>query len=210
MALFLTILTIFVILLGSELYWRKHVVNDEFSRKFVHISVGSFVAFWPLFLSWGEIQLLSIAFFLVVGASKYLHVFTAIHSVQRPTYGELFFALAVGGITLITHDPWIYMVALLQMSLADGMAAIVGVRYGKTTRYHIAGQVKSVAGTTAFFVVSMLILIGYSLLAPGQRFKLVYVAIALAATFIENIGVQGTDNVAVPLVVALALDVFAN
>jgi phytol kinase len=209
-ALLFTITAIFVLLLGSELYWRKHVVHDEFSRKFIHLTVGSFVAFWPFFLSWGEIQLLSLAFFVVVGISKYLHVFKAIHSVQRPTYGELFFALAVGGITFITHDPWIYMAALLQMSLADGLAAVFGVRYGRTTRYHVAGQAKSLVGTTAFFVVSLLILFGYALFAPGQSFKLVFIPIALLATLIENVGVQGLDNIAVPLVAALALDIFAS
>ena len=90
MTLILTILTVFILLVANELWWRRKKVQDEFSRKFIHITVGSFVAFWPFFLDWNDIKLLSIAFIVVVLASKQLKVFQAIHSVQRPTHGELF------------------------------------------------------------------------------------------------------------------------
>lgn len=200
-----TIVGILTLLLVNELYWRKHSVHDEFSRKFIHITVGSFVALWPFFLSWGEIEFLSIAFFIAVAVSRYLNLFQAIHSVQRPTWGELYFALAVGAIALITHDQWIYAAAILQMSLADGLAAVVGVRFGRTSRYLIFGQEKSLAGTLTFLVVSLAILIGYSLLAPGVGFSASLIGIAMVATVGENVGVQGSDNLIVPLLVALLL-----
>ncbi len=200
-----TIVGILTLLLVNELYWRKHSMHDEFSRKFIHITVGSFVALWPFFLSWGEIELLSIAFFVAVAVSRYLNLFQAIHSVQRPTWGELYFALAVGAIALITHDQWIYAAAILQMSLADGLAAVVGVRFGRTSRYLIFGQEKSLVGTLTFLVVSLAILIGYSLLAPGVGFSIGLIGIAMVATVGENVGVQGSDNLIVPLLVALLL-----
>ncbi len=114
MRILATVLVVFLLLLIGELWWRKQRLNNEFTRKFVHITVGTFVAFWPFFLSWQEIRLLSVAFLVVVGLSKYLRVFRAIHTVQRPTWGELFFALAVGAITFITHDKWIYATALFR------------------------------------------------------------------------------------------------
>ncbi|MEO8104824.1 MAG: hypothetical protein ABI602_00610 [Candidatus Saccharibacteria bacterium] len=197
-----TVVGILLLLLINELYWRQHNVHDEFSRKFIHITVGSFVAFWPFFLSWREIELLSVAFFLVVAVSRYLNLFQAIHSVQRPTWGELFFALAVGVIALVTHDQWLYTAALLQMSLADGLAAVIGVRFGKASRYRVFGQVKSVVGTFTFLIVSLAILVGYSIQAPGVSFSGALVGIALIATIGENIGVMGSDNLLVPLLVA--------
>jgi len=200
-----TVFGILTFLIANEIWWRRHKIHDEFSRKFVHITVGSFVAFWPFFLGWGEIELLSLAFFVVVGVSKYLHLFQAIHSVQRPTWGELFFALAVGIIALVTHDQWIYMAAVLQMSLADGFAAVVGVRYGNGSRYHVFGQDKSVIGTLTFVIVSIAILVGYSLQAPGVSFSIGLIGISLAATLVENVGIQGSDNLLVPLVVAVLL-----
>lgn len=205
MALILTVLAVFLVLLGSELWWRKNQVHGEFTRKFVHITVGSFVAFWPFFLSWNEIQLLSIAFLIVVGISKYLHLFSAIHSVQRPTWGELYFALAVGLVPFITHDKWIYMAALLQMSLADGLAAILGSRYGKQS-YLVFGHKKSVVGTLTFFLVSLLILVGYNIIGDGGISPIIYViTIAAVAAFVENLAVKGLDNLLLPLLVAFAL-----
>jgi phytol kinase len=146
----------------SEVWWRKRNVHDELSRKFVHITVGSFVAFWPFFLSWDEIKLLSLAFLAVVAVSRYLNIFQAIHSVQRPTWGELWFAIAVGAIAFTTHNKWIYAAALLQMSLADGLAAVLGVAYGRRHRYQIFGQPKSLIGSLTFFITSILILVGFS------------------------------------------------
>lgn len=204
MALFLTILTIFIILLGSEWWWRRRVTHSEFSRKFVHITVGSFVAFWPFFLSWGQIRFLSLSFFVVVGVSKYFHLFRAIHSVQRPTMGELYFALAVGLTTFITHNEWVYMASLLQMSLADGFAAVVGVRFGRHP-YLMFSHRKTVIGTLTFFVVSVAILTAYVSLSGVHLGTLFIAGSAALATAIENFGVGGLDNLLVPLVIALLL-----
>jgi phytol kinase len=207
MAIVLTILIVFVLLMANELWWRKHPIHSELSRKFVHITVGSYVAFWPLYLSWRQIQLLSVAFLAVVAVSKYLHIFQAIHSVQRPTWGEIFFAIAVGAIALITDNKSIYAASLLQMSLADGMAAVIGTRYGNKQKYLIFGYTKSVLGTLTFFVVSLLILFGfshYSHIELGLEWTF---GIAAAASIIENFAIRGLDNLLVPVVVALLLNI---
>ncbi len=205
MRILLTILAVLALVLIGEFWWRKQRLHTEFTRKFVHITVGSFVAFWPFFLSWNEIRYLSLAFLLVVGISKYFHLFRAIHSVQRPTLGELFFALAVGAVTLITQDKWIYAAALLQMSLADGFAAVIGTNYGQRFRYIVFGHAKSILGTFTFLVVSALILTGYSH-ESGQYLTAVFIFdLSVAAAAIENIGVAGLDNLLVPVLVAGAL-----
>lgn len=189
----------------SEAWWRTHTVHNEFSRKFVHITVGSFVAFWPFFLSWRDIRLLSLAFLIVVGLSKYLNIFRAIHSVNRPTLGEVFFAVAVGAVSFMTRSKWVYAAAILQMSLADGLAAVIGSRYGKRNSYHVLWAPKSVIGTATFLVVALLILAGYGHWAPAILSWPRLVITAGVATVIENIGVYGLDNLLVPLAVALAL-----
>jgi len=205
MALALTIVLVFVLLGFNELWWRKHPMHSEFSRKFVHITVGSFVAFWPYFLSWHEIQFLSVAFLVGIAASKYLNVYQAIHSVQRPTWGEVLFAIAVGVTTLITHDKAIYAAALLQMSLADGMAAVIGTHYGNRQKYLVFGHTKSILGTLTFFFISLLILIGFSHYSHAHLSPIVIGIIAATASMIENLAIHGLDNLLVPMVVALLL-----
>lgn len=201
----ISIFLIFLLLLVSELWFRTHETHGELSRKFIHITVGSFVAFWPYFLSWNQILLLSGAFFVVVIISKTFHIFKGIHSVQRPTYGEVCFALAVGTIALVTHDRAIYVVALLQMSLADGLAAVFGVRYGKKYRYQVLGSVKSVPGTLVFFIVSFALLQLFAMYTNSLLPPAFFVALAVAASLLENLGVWGLDNLLVPLAVAFVL-----
>lgn len=201
----LTVSAVLVILIGCEFWWQRHQADDEFSRKTVHITIGSFVAFWPFFLSWGQIELLSIAFLIVVSVSKYLGLFEAIHSVQRPTWGELFFAAAVGVVALIAQDKWVYAAALLQMSLADGMAAVVGTRFGGRHKYLVFGHPKSLLGSLSFFVVSLTILLIFNQVADQTLTLPALVGTSLLAGLIENVGIKGSDNLLVPLVVALIL-----
>jgi phytol kinase len=205
MALLIPILAIGVLLIISELWWRHTRVHGEVSRKFVHITVGSFVAFWPFFLNWHRIELLSVAFVLATVVSKRLNLFKAIHSVQRPTAGELFFALAVGLTAAITHDKWIYMTALLQMSVADGLAAVIGVRYGRRQRYLVFGQAKSVPGTLTFAVAFLAILLVYNHFGGSPLSVAAMLGLTLAGTFIENFALFGLDNLLVPLLVAAVL-----
>lgn len=200
-----TAAVVLAILLLAELGWRKQWLKGEVGRKFVHISVGTFVAFWPLYLGWEDIRILSLAFFVVVLLAKQLGLFKVIKSVLRPTYGEVFFALSVGLLTVITVSRAIYAVAILQMALADGFAAIVGTRYGRENKYHLFGRTKSLVGSLTFFVISLTLLTGYSLFS-GAGLAWQYVLLtAIGATFIENIAAIGFDNLVVPVGVALLL-----
>ena len=205
MYFFLTVAVVFCLLIGSEAWYRRHTAHGEFSRKFIHITVGSFVAFWPFFLSWNSVLVLSLGFLVVVGISKWLNLFQAIHSVQRPTWGEVYFAIAVGSLALITDNKWIYAAALLQMSLADGLAAVIGTRFGNSSRYLIFGHTKSLIGTLTFFVVSLVILLALGPQLP-QHFSAGELAgLALLATVIENFAVSGLDNLFIPLIIGLVL-----
>lgn len=149
--------------------------------------------------------MLSLAFLAGVAVSKYLNVFQAIHSVQRPTWGEVFFALAVGIIALVTKDKWVYTAALLQMSLADGLAAVVGIRWGRGNTYHILGHAKSLVGTLTFFILSCAVLVGFSYWSDMPLSLAPIAVTSLAATLLENIAVHGLDNLLVPLLMALLL-----
>lgn len=203
MQLAITVLAIFLLLVINEWWWRDRT-HGEVSRKFIHITVGTFVAFWPLFLSWGQIELLSVAFVIAVLVSQRLNVFRAIHSVQRPTHGEVFFGASVGLVALATDSPAIYMVALLHMSLADGLAAIIGVKYGRNNGYHIFTERRSVVGTLTFFLVSGAILTGFAL-QQGTGFHIGFGLLAVGAALLENAAIRGLDNLLIPLFVAAML-----
>lgn len=195
---------VLAMLVVSEYLWRRRPLHPEVNRKFVHIGVGTFVAFWPYFLGWNDIRFLSLAFLVVVLASQKFKLFKTIHSVQRPTWGEIFFALIVGLLTFVTHSRGLYAAALLQMSLADGLAAVTGTIYGQKTHYRVLGTGKSALGTLTFALMSLAILLIY-LWVGGQGSVWTMIGLAAASTLLENIAVRGLDNLAIPLLVALAL-----
>jgi len=202
LSLFITCLVVFVILIVGELLVRNSKRNDELSRKFIHIIVGSFVAFWPLYLNWNQILLMAAAFLIVVLISKWLNIFKAIHSVGRPTWGEVFFAITIGVMAIFVHSDLIFAAAILHMSLADGLAAVMGVKFGGSNQYKILGHKKSLAGSISFIVVSLAILFTTLPITP----LLTIAGITLGATILENISILGLDNLTVPLFVALVLN----
>lgn len=205
MYILLSLSAVAVLLVANELRWRRTKVHKEHSRKIVHILVGSFVAFWPYYLSWDQIRVISLAFLVGVGLSKMLNIFASIHEVDRFSVGEVCFALAVGTLTYITRVHWIYTASLLQMSVADGIAAIVGVHYGRKNRYKVFGSTKSLIGTATFFVSSLAILVIAGKLSGAGMAIWLLVAASLIATGVENVAVYGLDDLLLPVIVSVIL-----
>jgi dolichol kinase len=185
---------IFILLVLSSFLWNKNYVRLEVARKSVHIVVGTFIAFWPFYMSFEIIQWLSLAMLVVVLASKYWSLFPSIHSVARNTWGEVL---------------WIFMAAVLHMSLADGLAAVVGTTFGKKNGYKILGQHKSLIGTFTFGIVSMGItsaVVVNSDIAVTDITLPLLLMLPVAASLAENLSPYGSDNLWVPLLVVYFLN----
>lgn len=207
MAILLSLAAILVLLVANEILCRRKELEPETGRKIVHIAAGTFIAFWPLYLSWQAIQLLSLALSAGVLISYQFGVFGAIHNVRRRTGGELWYPVGIGLSALLTSQPWIFCVAVLHLSLADGLAAIVGSKYGYM-HYKIGEHTKSIIGSLAFLAVSAaLCLFAFVVLKnelPGTSL-LVFAVTPFLATSIESISRHGLDNVLIPLAVILSL-----
>lgn len=200
---------VFLLLIISEYLWRKQHVRGEVGRKLVHVTVGMYVAFWPYFMTWQEIRVMCLAFFVVVLISQKLNTFRAIHEVNRRTHGELLFPVGILIASLLTTNALIFTAAVLHLALADGFAAILGTLYGQRRHYRVFSYKKSVVGTLTFLVISFL-LVGYVVLMQGSSHALaniwILIWLPLTAAFMENVGVLGLDNVFVPLVVVAGLN----
>ena len=198
---------IFVLLVISELSWRRGKLEAEEARKIIHVLTGAFIAFWPLYMSWRTIQILSIALFLGIFVSYKFGVFGAIHKVKRKTSGELWYPIGIGLSALLTIQPWIFTVAILHLALADGFAAVFGRKYG-IVHYRIGPHTKSVLGSFVFLVISsVLCVVAYLVLSeelPGVSLA-VFAITPFLTTAIESISRRGIDNVLIPLTVVFAL-----
>jgi phytol kinase len=209
-AILLAVLPVFLLLVFTEYLWRHNKLRGESARKFVHILVGSYVAFWPFFISFEAIQLISAAFLLVVAVSLKFNVFKSIHGVARQTWGEVLFAVGIGLVAVLTNEPWVFAACILHLSVADGLAALTGLAWGKKTMYVIAGHKKSLVGTGVFWFSSLIItaIAIYHLPYLQLESRSLLLWLPLATSFTENLGLGGTDNVLVPLIVYLGLTAY--
>lgn len=199
------IVVVFLILLLAEYLSRYRGVHSELTRKLVHTLVGVFVAFWPFFLSWRQIQMLSLAFLLVVLISIKLNIFGSIHAVKRNAVGEVLFAMIIGILAFISTDEWIFTAAMLHLSLADGLAAIIGLAYGDHNSYKVMGETRSLAGSLTFFFCSLSIMLFYTIAGDANYSGLTLIGLPVIATIAENVAIKGTDNLIIPLLVAFTL-----
>ena len=204
MNIFIALSIVFMLLVINEIWWRRKKKHSELSRKLIHILVGSFVAFWPYIMSVNSIRIISVLFMIVVFSSMKFNIFKSIHSVKRDSLGEIYFAISVGLITFINPSHLVYTISLLTMSLADGLAALVGTYYGMNRKYKEYGRTKTVLGSLTFFIVALVLILIY-IDKTGHVFSLGYLAVAAGLTLIENISPMGMDNLLVPLVAALFL-----
>jgi phytol kinase len=211
MPLLLSLAIIASLLLVTEYLWRKKIVEVETSRKMVHIGTGVVIAFWPYILDWWIIQALSLVMLIAIFISFKFHIFKSIHSVQRMTRGEILFPIGVGLCALLEPPEWVFTAAILHLALADGMAALVGIRFGKDMQYTVWGNLKSVAGSAAFFITSVLIFVGAVVLTPQyDHLQLIgwFVFSAVLLTVAENVSPYGLDDLTVPVGVVLLMTTF--
>jgi len=198
-----------IILAAAELLWRRKILEGEEQRKFVHISTGVFVAFWPWLISWRSIQLIGLAMLLGVLINRRQKSLHFSGNIRMEGYGDVCFALAIILIASLTTTPIFFALAIFHLALADGLAAVIGKNFGKDLRYKVFHQPKTVIGSMTFWFISVCILgtglLFASSLIPFQTYVLLVVGLPPILTILENVTGMGLDNIVVPVGVIVAL-----
>lgn len=196
---------VFLLVVIGEYLQRVKRYHPEVTRKFIHITVASYAASWPFFMSWRNITLMSLLMFIGIVVSRHLTYFKAIHTVKRHTWGELFYAMSIGLAAVLSQQPWVFAAAMLHLGLADGLAALVGTLFGRKHRYKVFGHWKSRAGTLTFYFVSLTIMFVTILVAQPADGWLALLWLPPLVTLAENLGVAGVDNLLVPMMIVVLL-----
>jgi len=101
-------------------------------------------------------------------------------------------------VTIFIFNENTAIIGLLVLSIADSVAAIVGIKFGKTQLFS-----KSLEGSTAFFITATIIVFSLSLESAYLNFIAV-----IAATVVELFSTPRiNDNLLIPVVLALILTV---
>ncbi len=191
-----------------EALHARGIISTELSRKILHLVAGLVLVIWPFFISWKSIVIIETIFIAVVGITRWLKMFGSQHGINRVTWGEFFFPIGVILAITLGAPRWVFILAILHLGLADSAAALVGTRYGKTNSYKVFGQKKSLAGSLAFFVVSVMLVGAVLIIAPNDLTSVSTLPLLLLpfmTTLSENLGAYGTDNLLIPLTVVLFL-----
>jgi phytol kinase len=191
---------VIILLIISEKFLGKYV---NFSRKFLHIMVGNVLFILPIFDTWWVMSLLAAAPFIIL--TFLMSPYSPIKSVRNRMsesghgLGLVYYSISWTVLALLFfNQPWIIAIGIAAMSYGDGMASLIGMKYGKR-KYNITGDVKSMEGSVTMFLVLLItlwiVLIFYGVPAT----PLVIVAVALVATILEGITPKGLDNLSASL-----------
>jgi phytol kinase len=193
------------IVLIAELLHRYTDTEPERVRKVVHIGTGNVIILaWLLDLpSWVGITSGVLAGIIAL-ISYRLPILPGVNSVGRKSLGTFFYAVSIGILTAIfwTLDlPHYGVIGVLIMAWGDGLAAIIGQKFGKHP-YTIFGNTKSWEGTFTMLLVSYTIVSIVLLSVQGNIWQtwVVGIPVAIATTSVESIAQWGLDNLSVPLI----------
>jgi phytol kinase len=195
------------IVLTAELLHRYTQTKPEHVRKVVHIGTGNVMLIaWLLELpAWVGITSAVLAGVATL-VSYRLPILPGVNSVGRKSLGTFFYAVSIGILTAIFWNlnlPYYGVIGILIMAWGDGLAAIIGQRFGQHP-YLIFGNTKSWEGTATMFLVSYAIVSIVLFSVQGNIWStwMVGIPVAIAATAVESIAQWGLDNLSVPLISA--------
>ncbi len=191
-----------LVFLASEILHRFKQ-DSELVRKVVHIGTGNvlLIAWWLHIPTW--LCLASgVIFSAIALASHHTNILPMLNDVGRKTYGVFYYALSITVLVGLLWEryPQYAVIGVMVMSWGDGMAALIGKRFGKHTFVHM-GNKRSYEGSFAMFATSLVVTLSILGMTHGIRANDIFVAIPVAAiaALLEAYSPGGTDNLSVPL-----------
>lgn len=187
--------------------WAVYRFTDseaEIIRKIVHIGMGNviLIAWWLDIPAYVGITASVFASLITLLSYKF-PILPGINSVSRQSLGTFFYAVSIGvlvGIFWYLHQPQYAVLGIMIMAWGDGLAALIGKRFGKH-KYIVFGAQKSWEGSltvtlSSYFICAILLFI-----VQGNIWQtwIISLIVALIATILEAFSFLGIDNLTVPI-----------
>jgi phytol kinase len=201
--IYVTVLIVFT----EKVFSKRYPVQ---SRKFLHIMTGNIAFILPLF------QTREIMAFIAAGPfilfTYLMSPYSPIKSMRGKTseaghgLGLVYYAITwtILAYAFFDHREIIAM-GILAMSYGDGLASLIGIKYGKR-KYCVFKDTKSYIGSITMFICTFLLLVIALLFyaVPITTRGIAYLlCMAGVATVVEGVTPLGLDNISVPFVVAV-------
>jgi phytol kinase len=193
---------LFILLIAGVV--NRFADKPEIVRKIVHIGTGNVILIaWWLNIPASVGITASILASAITLLSYRLPILPGINSVGRQSLGTFFYSVSFGILVAwfwYLQQPQYAALGILVMTWGDGLAALIGQRFGKH-KYKVFGTQKSWEGSLTMmlvsYVVSSLILVG----TQGNSWQTwaISLIVAVMASSLEAVSFLGIDNLTVPL-----------
>jgi dolichol kinase len=196
-----------LIIFTEKVFSKRYPVQ---SRKFLHIMTGNIAFILPLFETREIMAFVAAGPFILF--TFLMSPYSPIKSMRGKTseaghgLGLVYYAITWTALAYVFFDHReIIAMGILAMSYGDGLASLIGIKYGER-KYTVFKDIKSYVGSLAMFVCTFLLLIiallFYSVNIDG-RVVAYLLCMAGVATIVEGITPLGLDNLSVPFVTAV-------
>ena len=195
-----TYLYIFAIFGISSLLYSKG--NGTLTRKLIHIGVSfCFIIFYKYFGTSIHLIVPPFTFIILNYISYKKNILKSME--EDSSLGTVYYAVSLFIMGLITYFKndfyYAFGIGWFVMAFGDGLAPIVS-KYINSKKIY---SDKTIAGSLTVLLVSLMVIILFNMifnLGYGLEY---YIIIPFSSLFLELIGRQGTDNLTLPLGVAL-------
>jgi phytol kinase len=192
-----------LVITTAEAIARSGKWGAEASRKVVHIGVGNVIllAWWLQIPAWIGISAAVLASGVTL-LSDFYPILQSVSGIGRKSWGTFFYSVSIGILIAYfwSREPAYAVLGVLVMTWGDGLAAILGQRFGKHL-YHIWGMTKSWEGSLIMLFTSFMITgsISWYMGEALQMSAAIAATVAVIATGLEAFSKYGVDNLTVPL-----------
>jgi phytol kinase len=130
-------------------------MKKEMARKALHSILALIFAYSPFFLTKENILLLALCLLGIFLLVRGMRLYTPLHQVPRITYGELFFASGVLVALIVSWSSIVtFQLAMIVLAIADPLAGLVGMRFGKHI-YYVFKEKRSFEGSVTCGLVTL-------------------------------------------------------
>ena len=181
--------------------------GSELVRKVVHIGTGNIVllAWWMNIPGWIGVSA-GVFFAIVTLASYRFQLLPRIDNVGRKSFGTFFYAVSIAvlvGWFWGVNRPEFGVLGILVMTWGDGLAGLVGKRFGRH-RYQLWGMEKSWEGSLTMAIVATLvsgIILSNVVVSTAQLITIAF-TVGILSAVLEAFSNLGIDNLTVPILSA--------
>ena len=186
-------------------------LESEDSRKIVHVSSLLTVCTWPFFLENYGIYIICILFILINMYTKKAGMFKAVHTVKRATIGAeiLPVGIMISTFFFLPENKTSFIYGILIVCFSDLMAELVGKKLS-FYEYKIFGQKKSLGGSIAFFISTLIITIGMLVFLEIDIIISRVILMSIMLCLVEAVHTFGLDNFTLPVVSSLVFNYLQN